>query len=101
MVPHHSTPGSSAPPGAIDHTSFSDRAPNLTFDPTQYGLSGFLIHRNFPVITGMCPTVIIFGASSGCLGAGGMQQLGPGAGQTTLGATAPSWETAWVRNVKI
>lgn len=81
------------------HTSFSDRAANLTFDPTQYGLSGFLIHRNFPVITGMCPTVTVFGASSGCLGAGGMQQLGPGAGQSQNYEEKPSFNATatWVK----
>jgi hypothetical protein len=82
------------------HTSFSDRAPNLTFDPTQYGLQGFLIHRNFPVITGMCPAPSAFGASQGCGGYGGMQQLGPGAGQSQNYEEKPSFNATatWVKN---
>ena len=81
------------------HTSFSDRAPELNFDPSQYGLSGFLIHRNFPVITGMCPAPSLFGASQGCSGYGGMQQLGPGAGQTQSYEEKPSFNAAatWVK----
>ena len=81
------------------HTSFSDRAPNLTFDPTQYGLQGFLIHRNFPVITGMCTAPSLFGASQGCGGYGGMQQLGPGAGQTQSYEEKPSFNATltWVK----
>src|SRR5262249_22147353 len=36
------------------HTSFSDRAPFLSFNPSDFGLSGFLINRQFPSVTGMC-----------------------------------------------
>ncbi len=47
--------------GFLD-TSFSDRAPFLNFDPTQFGLTGFLQHRQTPSVTGMCvpgaPTII-------------------------------------------
>jgi hypothetical protein len=56
------------------HTRFDDHAPNLDFDPASIGLSGFLIHRQFPNITGMCTTT--FGVT-GCTGPlGGMQNLG-------------------------
>jgi hypothetical protein len=81
------------------HTSFSDHAPFLNFDPSQFGLSGFLIHRNFPVITGMCPAPSLFGASAGCGGYGGMQQLGPGAGQTQSYEEKPSFNATatWVK----
>jgi hypothetical protein len=81
------------------HTSFSDRAAELNFDPTKFGLSGFLIHRNFPVITGMCPAPPIFGASLGCTGYGGMQQLGPGAGQSQNYEEKPSFNAnaTWVK----
>ncbi|MBZ5579934.1 MAG: TonB-dependent receptor [Acidobacteriia bacterium] len=81
------------------YTSFSDRAPNLTFDPTSIGLNGFLIHRNFPVITGMCTAPALFGASTGCGGYGGMQQLGPGAGQSQNYEEKPSFNATatWVK----
>lgn len=58
------------------HTKFFDHAPFLNFDPTSIGLSGFLIHRQFPQITGMCQQPLFFG-QTGCQGAlGGMQNLG-------------------------
>ncbi len=57
------------------HTSFNDHAPNLNFDPASLGLSGFLIHRQFPLINGMCTPPPGFGAT-GCNGLGGMQNLG-------------------------
>ncbi len=81
------------------HTSFSDRAPELNFDPTSIGLSGFLIHRNFPVITGLCVAPSLFGASQGCGGYGGMQQLGPGAGQSQTYEEKPSFNATltWVK----
>ncbi len=81
------------------HTSFSDRAPFLNFDPAQFGLSGFVIHRNFPVITGLCTAPSLFGASTGCTGYGGMQQLGPGAGQSQTYEEKPSFNATatWVK----
>ena len=81
------------------HTRFDDHAPYLNFDPASVNLPNFLIHRNFPIITGMCQTVTVFGASSGCLGAGGMQQLGPGAGQTLSFEEKPSFNAnaTWVK----
>jgi hypothetical protein len=56
------------------HTSFSDRAPFLNFDPAQFGLSGFLNGRQFPSITGLC-TPISF-ANPACNSLGGMQTIG-------------------------
>ncbi len=52
------------------YTSFSDRAAFLSFDPAQFGLSGFVQHRQFPSVTGMCP------GSYPCTGAGGMENIG-------------------------
>lgn len=56
------------------HTSFSDRAPFLGFDPSAFNLSGFLINRQFPSITGLCSTSPFI---IGCTNAtGGMQNVG-------------------------
>jgi hypothetical protein len=58
------------------HTRFSDKAPFLNFDPAAFGLSNFLINRQFPSVTGMCVPSPVFGAT-GCFGAlGGMQNIG-------------------------
>lgn len=56
------------------HTSFSDKAPFLSFNPSQFDLSGFLQDRQFPSVTGMC-TPPPFGGT-GCIGYGGMQNIG-------------------------
>ncbi len=56
------------------HTSFSDRAPFLTFNPSAFDLSGFVQDRQFPSVTGMC-VAAPFGAV-GCSGYGGMQNIG-------------------------
>jgi hypothetical protein len=48
---------------------FGDHAPFLNFDPTQFGLTGFEIHRQFPTVSGL----------SGAYG--GMQTIGT-SGQT-------------------
>ncbi len=45
-------------------TSFNDHAPFLNFNPSQFGLSGFLVDRNFPYVSGMTGTY------------GGMQPIG-------------------------
>jgi len=58
--------------------NFSDDAPFLGFDPSAFGLAGFLIHRQFPSFTGLC------GSSPGSIGCstnvgsnlGGMQSIG-------------------------
>ena len=57
------------------HTSFSDRAPFLSFNPSTFGLTGFLNDRQFPSFTGMCAPPPGFGAS-GCGSPGGMQNIG-------------------------
>lgn len=73
------------------HTSFSDRAPFLSFNPSQFDLSGFVQDRQFPSITGMCGTLLGPGAPPGCItgtasyfgqqysGFGGMQNVGTAA----------------------
>jgi hypothetical protein len=53
---------------------FDDQAPFTSFNPSQFGLTGFEIDRQFPSVTGMCA-----GGSSPtlpCTGAGGMQYIG-------------------------
>lgn len=59
-------------------TSFSDRAPFLNFDPSQFGLTGFLQHRQTPAITGMCTVAAatVLGGATGCGSIGGMQNIG-------------------------
>jgi hypothetical protein len=60
------------------HTSFSDRAPFLSFNPSQFNLTGFLNDRQFPSFTGMCaPNPAVF-AATGCYAGegGGMQNIG-------------------------
>jgi hypothetical protein len=59
--------------GGYLHTSFSDRAPFLKFDPSQFGLTGFLNDRQFPSFTGMCATSFFV---TGCSGYGGLQPIG-------------------------
>jgi hypothetical protein len=56
------------------HTSFSDRAPFLDFNPSAFDLTGFVQDRQFPSVTGMC-VAAPFGAV-GCGGYGGMQNIG-------------------------
>ncbi len=58
-------------------TSFSDRAPFLNFDPSQFGLTGFLQHRQTPLITGMCTLGVaaVLGGTAPCA-SGGMQAIG-------------------------
>ncbi len=59
------------------HTSFSDRAPFLNFNPSQFDLTGFLQDRQFPSITNMCapPPPGSVGCGTGPNG-GGMQNVG-------------------------
>ncbi len=52
------------------YTSFSDQAAFTSFDPSQFGLSGFVAHRQFPSITGLCT------GGWPCTGAGGMETVG-------------------------
>ncbi len=71
------------------HTSFADRAPFLSFDPASLGLTGFLIHRQFPSFTGMSSLTL-----------GGMQNVGTsGQGQTQNYEEKPSFtaNATWIR----
>ena len=58
-------------------TSFSDQAPYLSFNPSQFGLTGFLQSRQTPSITGMCVVgaAAIPGGVAACT-TGGMQPIG-------------------------
>jgi len=62
--------------GFLD-TSFSDRAPFLNFDPSQFGLTGFLQHRQTPSVSGMCTLGVAaaLGGVAPCT-SGGMQNIG-------------------------
>ena len=84
---------------------FDDHAPFTNFTPSNFGLTGFEIHRQFPSVTGMCagssPTAP--GGSSPtapCTGAGGMQYIGTsGQGQTLSHFEKPTYNAnlTWVR----
>ncbi len=68
------------------HTTFSDTAPFLSFNPGAFGLSNFLINRQFPSVTGMCVQAPLGSVNTaGCFGPqgalGGMQNIGT-SGQT-------------------
>jgi hypothetical protein len=78
------------------HTQFFDHAPFLNFDPASVGLSGFVIHRQFPQITGMC--VAATAPATGCVGYGGMQNLGESI-QTLNYEEKPSFTAnlTWIR----
>ena len=69
------------------HTQFFDHAPFLNFDPASVGLKGFVIHRQFPSITGLLSTLY-----------GGMQNLGE-AIQTLNYEEKPSYAAnlTWIR----
>ncbi len=74
--------------------NFLDHAPFLSFDPTQFGLSGFVINRQFPSIWGMCA------GGNPCSGAGGMQTVGTAnQGQTNSYYQKPTYNSnlTWVR----
>ena len=71
------------------HQNFVDNSPELTFnDQSQFGLSGNLVNRNFPIVTGIWPALRYNAgtAASPCQATGGLQELGPYAGQ------GPSYE---------
>jgi hypothetical protein len=84
--------------GGFYHTTFSDLAANLSFDPASLGLTGFLIHRQFPSFTGMCAAVI--GGPGGCSALGGMQNVGTsGQIQTLNYEEKPTFNTSltWIK----
>jgi len=62
--------------GGYFHTSFSDKAPFLSFDPSSFDLTGFVQDRQFPSVTGMCAPPPGFPPPPGCGGYGGMQNIG-------------------------
>ncbi len=55
------------------HTTFSDKAPFLSFNPSQFDLTDFIQDRQFPSVTGMC---VPPPGGTGCTGYGGMQNIG-------------------------
>ncbi len=80
------------------HTSFSDRAPFLSFNPSQFGLSGFLNDRQFPSFTGAnsCGGTVF----APCTAYGGMQAIGTsGQIQSLNYEEKPTFvaNTTWVR----
>jgi hypothetical protein len=95
------------------HTSFSDKAPYLNFQPSQFDLSGFVQDRQFPSLTGLCGQVVgLPGAPVGCVngtttyfgipfsGFGGMQNVGTsGQIQSQNYEEKPSFNanTTWVK----
>jgi len=78
--------------------NFFDDAPLLNFNAAQtYGLTGATVNRNVPVFTGFCPS---FGpANPTCGPAGGMENMGPWAGQTHTYFEKPSADASmtWVK----
>ena len=58
-------------------TSFSDKAPFLSFDPSQFDLTGFVQNRQTPTISGMCTLGVaaVLGGVAPCA-SGGMQNIG-------------------------
>jgi hypothetical protein len=76
------------------YTRFSDQAPFISFDPSAFGLTGFLQNRQFPSIVGLCP------GGNPCTGAGGMQTVGTsGQIQNLWHEDKPSFNanSTWVR----
>ena len=54
LRPHDDANPAAALGAGYYHTSFTDRAPFLSFDPASLDLTGFLINRQFPSFTGLC-----------------------------------------------
>ena len=80
------------------YTRFSDKAPFISFDPSSFGLAGFLQSRQFPSILGLC--ALPAGSTTACLGAGGMQNFGTsGQIQNLWHEDKPSFNASatWVR----
>jgi hypothetical protein len=57
------------------HTRFDDHAPYTTFNPSDFGLSGFVNARQFPSVTGMCVYPFL-GTTCSTANYGGMQNIG-------------------------
>ena len=81
------------------HTRFDDHAPDLNFNPSSLGLTGFLINRQFPSFTGMC--LYPFGGTTCATNSyGGMQNIGTsGQIQTLNYEEKPSFNAnaTWIR----
>jgi hypothetical protein len=81
------------------HTRFADNAPFTSFNPSAFGLSNFLIDRQFPSVTGMC--VAPPPGATGCGGVlGGMQNIGTsGQIQTLNFEEKPTFNTnlTWIK----
>jgi len=61
--------------GYLD-TIFNDQAPFLSFNPDQFGLTGFIQHRQFPSVTGMLAPTPFGGQPPPGAAYGGMQNIG-------------------------
>jgi len=85
--------------GGFYHTRFADNAPFESFNPASFGLSNFLIDRQFPSVTGMC--VAPLPGATGCGGVlGGMQNIGTsGQTQTLNFEEKPTFNTSltWIK----
>ncbi len=85
--------------GGYYHTRFADDAPFESFNPAAFGLSNFLINRQFPSVTGMC--VAPLPGATGCGGVlGGMQNIGTsGQIQTLNFEEKPTFNTnlTWIK----
>jgi hypothetical protein len=87
------------------HTRFADNAPFESFNPSSFGLSNFLINRQFPSVTGMCvqsvaPAVNPNGCAAGLGQLGGMQNIGTsGQIQTLDFEEKPTFNTSltWIK----
>jgi hypothetical protein len=80
--------------------NFFDDAPVLNYNPAQQlGLSGATVNRNFPVFTGLCTNLAGGPTNPICSAAGGMQNMGPWAGQTHTYFEKPEGNASmtWVR----
>src|SRR5579875_2697571 len=79
---------------------FNDQAPFTSFNPSQFGLTGFEIDRQFPSITGMCVGPTSTSPLTSCTGAGGMQFVGTSnQAQTLSHFEKPTYNAnvTWVR----
>ncbi len=82
------------------HTRFDDHAPFTTFNPADFGLSGFVNARQFPSVTGMCVYPVGGTTCTTTNGYGGMQNIGTsGQIQTLNYEEKPSFtaNATWVR----
>jgi hypothetical protein len=57
-------------------TIFNDQAPFRSFDPSQFGLTGFIQHRQFPSVTGMLAAGAFGAPTPPGAAYGGMQNIG-------------------------